>query len=167
MSFPEAAQVVTAALLTGVLGWAALSDVRTRRIPNLAVILVLALFPLWAIAGGAVSLPGALGAGALAFAVGFGLYAFGVVGAGDAKLFAAVALFAGITHLGAFALATVLVGGVMAVVSLIMRPRWTLMALLSGARLSSEQGIPYGVAISLGGAGAVWALSLNLPPFVG
>lgn len=74
------------------LGWAAISDVRARRIPNVvtATLLVLGLV---AAAVGAAS--GSLGTAAAALVVGFALWLpfhlAGLLGAGDVKLFAAAA----------------------------------------------------------------------------
>ena len=90
--------IVAAAVL-----WAALEDLLFRRIPNasVAVILVSELLALgWALShgAGASDLSGA-GTGALwalgILAVGFGLFLFGKMGAGDVKLAAALGLWLG------------------------------------------------------------------------
>jgi prepilin peptidase CpaA len=146
-----------AAAFFAVLAWAAISDVISRKIPNIAVLALIGLFGLWAIAGGLAGLGSALGAAAIGFAVGFGLYLFKIMGAGDVKLFAATALFAGLAYLPMFALATALAGGVMAAVSLLTRPRRTAVMIALRGKGDFGRGIPYGVAISIGGVLTLWA----------
>jgi prepilin peptidase CpaA len=153
--------------LSAVLAWAAVSDIRTRRIPNKAVLSVLALFVPWTLAGGGVGLASALVAGVIAFAIGYGLYAFRAVGAGDAKLFASLALFAGLAHLPMFALATVWTGGLMAIGSLAARPRRALVMLSLRGQGNHGRGIPYGVAIGVGGAVVLWGYLTGLLPLHG
>jgi len=164
MPLPEVFRYLIAVALTGVLIWAAASDVRDRRIPNRAVLAVLGLFALWAVANAGVGLASAVVAGAIAFAIGYGLYVFKVVGAGDAKLFAALALFAGVSHLPLFALATVWTGGLMALVSLAANPRRAMVMFAMRGQGGQGRGIPYGVAIGVGAAVVLWGyLSGALP----
>jgi prepilin peptidase CpaA len=167
MPLLDALRYAIAVALSGVLAWAAVSDVAERRIPNKAVLAVLALFVLWTLAGGGEGLASALVAAAIAFAVGYGLYAFKAVGAGDAKLFAALALFAGVAHLPMFALATVWTGGLMAVGALIARPRRALVILSLRGKGDHGRGIPYGVAIGVGGAVVLWGYLTGVLPFHG
>lgn len=151
-----AISVVDAALtavLVAILGWAAVSDVRTRRIPNRAVLAVLALFVVWTLAGHISTLAdGAIGA-AIAFAVTYAFYATKILGAGDAKLFAAVALFPGLRGLEAYALATVWAGGLLAIASVLIRAGPVALMMLAVRTPSGEsRGVPYGLAIAIGGA---------------
>ena len=67
----------------------------------------------------------ALEAFGIALVVTGALYSFRVIGAGDSKLFTVTALFMGLGYLPAFGLATVLVGGVIALA--LMVGRWTLL----------------------------------------
>ena len=167
MPLPELGRWVIAGLLTLALAWAAISDIRTRMIPNWTVLVVIGLFVPWAmLQWGSWDLL-ALTAGATALAIGIALYALGVVGAGDAKLFAAVALFAGWGHLLALGLATALVGGVIAIISLAARPRRALLMVTLRGKGDFGRGIPYGVAIAIAGALVVWAGLLNLHAFQG
>jgi prepilin peptidase CpaA len=133
------------------------SDVRSRRIPNWAVLALIAVFaaasltgqmsaPLWSSAAAAV----------IAFGVGFGLYAAHVVGAGDAKLFAAAALFAGLGGLAGLALSTALLGGLLALGMLIARRKYALRALKPGDGERGQGGLPYGVPICLAAALTSW-----------
>jgi prepilin peptidase CpaA len=163
MPLPEIGRWVVAGLLTVVLAWAAISDARTRKIPNWTVLAVLGLFFPWAALHWGPWAAWALAAGAISLAVGVGLYAAGLAGAGDAKLFAAVALFAGLDHLMELALGTALAGGVVAAVSLAMRPRRAMTMFMLRGKGDFGPGIPYGVAIALAAAALVWAGLLKIP----
>jgi prepilin peptidase CpaA len=156
--------IVLSAALTGLLTWAAISDIRDRKIPNLAVLAVLALFIPWTLTGQPAALGGALAAGGIGLAVCYGLYAVSIIGAGDAKLFAAVALFAGLGYLPTLALATVLAGGAIAAVSIATRPRRALVMLNLRGKGDFGRGIPYGVAIAIGGTFVQWGRLLHLIP---
>ena len=147
-------------LFLALLAVAAVSDIARRKIPNWTV---LALIVVWigaAIAGQAVG-PWylALAAGAIAFAIGYALYHFGLMGAGDAKLFTAGALFANLAFLLHFALITALLGGVLAIAYLLVRPRKAMRGLTAQGRaeaLKNASGIPYGVPIALAAAATAY-----------
>jgi len=126
---------------------------------------VIALIVVWigaAIAGQAVGVWYlALVAALIAFGLGYGFYHFGLMGAGDAKLFAAAALFTGLGWLMQFALITALLGGILAVVYLVIRPRKALRGLPSKGREEAaadakQAGIPYGVPIAMAAAAACY-----------
>ena len=96
-----------------------------------------------------------LGAGLLGLALGFVLFALGYIGGGDAKLFAALALWLGFRDLLPYALAASVFGGLLTLSILLLRQvplpafaarqDWIL-------RLHGEKsGIPYGVALAAGG----------------
>ncbi len=83
------------------------------------------------------------------------LFARGVIGGGDAKLLAACAVWVGWTGLARFLFAVAIIGGLFGLLLL-----WLRRANLHGSwtekpwirrLLSDEEGIPYGVAIGLGG----------------
>ena len=157
-----------AAALSLILAWAAASDVRARIIPNRSVLAVLVLFAPWALAHWGVWIGLALLAGVIGLAAGVALYAMGIVGAGDAKLFAAVSLFVGLDRLPALAVATALIGGLIAIGSLIARPRRSLVMVAMQGKGDFGPGIPYGVAIAGAGFIVVWAGVLKLPlPIMG
>ena len=162
MPAPEFVQYGLAAILTGVLIWAAVSDAISRRIPNSCVLAVLGVYVGWAGLAGGAGLGPALLVAALSLAAGFGLFAFKIWGGGDAKLFAAVALFAGFSHFATLLLATALAGGVMAIVSLASRPARALAIWNMKGKGDWGRGIPYGVAIAFGGALVVWGQLLGL-----
>lgn len=159
----DPAPVALATLLTAVLAWAALTDIRRRQIPNGAVLAVLVLFVAWALAGQA-ALASALAAGAIALVAGFLLAQFAVMGAGDAKLFAALALFTGLAGLPALTIATTAIGGVLAVGALISRPTRTLAALQMRGAGDLGRGVPYGVAIAAAACLMLWSRLLGFSP---
>ena len=161
MPLIEVARLALGATLTVVLVLAGVSDVRSRTIPNRSVLSVLGLFLIWTVANHGAGLVSSLEAAGIALVVTVLLYAFKVFGAGDAKLFSAVALFAGLEHLQLLTIATAITGGVIGAVSLASRPTRALtMITLRGAG-DYGRGIPYGVAISTGGVVTIWtALTL-------
>ncbi|MET0547356.1 MAG: prepilin peptidase [Caulobacterales bacterium] len=167
MEIHEPIHLLTATAASAVLVAAALFDIKARRIPNWAVLTILTLFAVsTAVSGGAGLLSG-LGAAAIAFVVTYGLYAFGIVGAGDAKLFSAVALFAGLSNLAAFSLATVLAGGLIAAAILAAQPRHVLALIQTRNFKHQGRGVPYGVAIAAGGLLTLWGAADNLIGLVG
>jgi prepilin peptidase CpaA len=136
---------------------AALRDATSYTIPNwLAGGLIVA----FAVAAIALGLPWRLAAadvavGLVGLFVGMGMFAAGWIGGGDAKLFAAAALWLGLAGAPTYLLVTGVAGGVLAVGLLGLRsPR--LRAIVIGGpawfrRLAEPgEGVPYGVAIALG-----------------
>ncbi|HUO97036.1 MAG TPA: prepilin peptidase [Rhizomicrobium sp.] len=151
----EALRWTTFALFAAVLGFAAFSDVRERKIPNWTVLAVVLLFVFWALAEPAVSLVSSLEAALLLLVVTVPLFAFRLIGAGDSKLVTAVALFMGLRLLPEFLFTTVVAGGVLAIFSLLMNPRRAAVMVQTRFRADYGRGIPYGVAIALGGVATV------------
>jgi len=144
--------IVFPALLALAAGW----DVASYTIPNFLQVAFVATFAVF-VAATAMPLAviaGHLLAGSLGLAVGFTLFAFGLVGGGDAKLFACIALWLGLHNLPEFALVASVMGGALTVLLLTVR-RFPLPAWLSEqhwiARLHEARGaIPYGVALAAG-----------------
>ncbi len=126
---------------------AAVGDVARRRIPN-ALVAALALAGLARLglgfSGGAplAALGLDLAVALIVFAIGAGLFARGLLGGGDVKLLAAGSLWLGAAATGAFLMATVLAGGLLAVAYLALR-------LLHPS--GPKPALPYGVAIAAGG----------------
>jgi prepilin peptidase CpaA len=149
MPFPELARWGVAGLYAVVLTVAAVSDIRSRRIPNWTVVALLALFVAWCFVGPAVQPLWALAAFGIALVGTLALYLLNVVGAGDSKLFAAAALFAGFKGLALLALATALIGGVIAIGMMLVNPKRVLRGLTAKGRGEKQLGIPYGVPIAL------------------
>ena len=151
---------------------ACVTDVRSRRIPN---VLVLTL----ALTGLAYSvwidpwLPG-LGRAAGGLALGFGIwitfFVLGAIGAGDVKLFAAAGTWLGPAATWRAALVAAAIGGVLAVVMLLRERRTRdgfekVMVSLSSRSLSvlspdpaapRRRQLPYGVALACGALIVAW-----------
>ncbi len=133
-----------ALLLPALLVWAASGDFLTRIIPNALAVALAAAFIAMALGTG---WPPALilshaSCAAIMLAAGFALFGGGVIGGGDAKLFAAAALWFGWEWIAPLAVATSLFGGILAVVYL------TVPRLANAGRPAS---LPYGVAIAAAG----------------
>lgn len=131
---------------------AAVYDFLQRRIPNWTVLALLALFVPCAWLG---LTPAGWGSSLAAFAVALlvsgAFYLLGWLGAGDSKLFAAAALFAGLGNLLLLCVATAIAGGVYALGVLFLRPKQVLRGMTSAGRADGAlRGIPYGVAIAIG-----------------
>lgn len=153
----EIARWAIISLFTLTLAAAAVSDALRRLIPNWTIVAIAILFVGWVFVEPLVSMRGSLEAALIVFVVSYALYAFGIVGAGDSKFITVVSLFVGLSRLPQFALATVLVGGALAVISLVTRPTRALVMLQMRGKGSFGRGIPYGVAIALAGFGTVLA----------
>lgn len=137
--------------------YAAYCDVRRFEIPNAVPLALLCLFPLFA-ATSATEIP--LVATPLVavviLGVGVLLFAKGVMGAGDVKLFAAASLWIGPGHCFDFVTDTAAIGGILGLVLLTSIGR----ALFDRLRTASagatarawgfKRPMPYGVAISAG-----------------
>lgn len=163
MTLVDIGRLAVGALLTGVLAWASFTDIKERKIRNVAVLCVLGLFVPWAFMVGSLhEVLLALAAGAVALIVGFAVFSAGWMGAGDAKLFAATALFAGWRHLFDFTVLITLAGGMIALFSLISRPREAIALVASGGKSDAGRGIPYGVAIAVGSAVLLWSGLLHM-----
>jgi prepilin peptidase CpaA len=85
----------------------------------------------------------------------FALFNFGWIGGGDAKLAAATALWLGWTPLGDYGVVSALAGGALTVVILMARRLSLPQPLASQAWIArlhnAKTGIPYGVALAIGG----------------
>jgi len=152
----------------------AVYDAATLTIPNWISLLLVALFPLVAFVGGAswadAGVHAAVGFGALL--VGMCLFAGGLIGGGDAKLFAAIALYVGASAFGLFVFAVAVAGGALALALIVARwgagfvGRWgvSFIALKPLTQLQhlvrAGVGIPYGIAIAAGGLYALPAARL-------
>jgi prepilin peptidase CpaA len=136
---------------------AGVNDFLTYRIPNwMTAAIALAFFPM-ALATGLpahqILLQCAAAAGLLA--IGFGLFAAGLFGGGDAKLLAAAGLWFGWPALAHFVMFTVLAGGVLAAAI----GFWSMIHIDQEVRGSTwikrwmniKPNVPYGVAFAAGG----------------
>jgi prepilin peptidase CpaA len=105
-----------------------------------------------------------LAVGFAALVVGVLLFAGGLIGGGDAKLFAAVSLYIGAASFGLYVFAVALAGGALAVA--VMALRWAVSSGLTARigwlqHLTQKSGaLPYGVAIAAGGLFVIPATQL-------
>lgn len=151
-----AAEVILLVVLPVLLIVAAGFDLASFTIPNAVTVSVAAVFPVFALVSG-MPLPVFglhVAAGCVGLVVGFGLFALGYVGGGDAKLFAAIVLWVGFADLVGFALATALLGGGLTLVIVMLRGMPMPARLIGLAWLERlhdrKAGIPYGVALAAG-----------------
>ncbi len=158
-----------AMVLVPLLVWACATDVRSRRIPNAAVaaIAVLGIAVSLLAPGTALSLPMSLTGIATGLAVWLPFYAFGLLGAGDVKLFAAAAAWLGPRGAVEGALLAALAGGALALVFMLMDDGVEVTVLRLGAALhlpgvlrgrpsSRTTRVPYALAITAGVLGAAY-----------
>lgn len=134
--------------------FAALHDVNRLTIPNwLNLTLAVLFLPAAAVSGLPLEiLGGHLLAGIAAFVVAFGLFAFGIFGGGDAKMIPAVMLWVGPGASIDFLITMALIGGLCALVIVIVR-NTVPAAIMPGpirAPFEEKAGVPYGVAIAAG-----------------
>ena len=133
-----------------VLVWAAVGDMRRLIIPNWVSVAIAGLFALHVVASPSpIGILGAMGVAAATLAIGVALFALNLIGGGDVKLMAAIALWAGSSRMLEFLFVTAIAGGIVAAAALLRR--WHL-APAGGAHGSTAAiEIPYGVAIAAGG----------------
>jgi prepilin peptidase CpaA len=147
------------ALLPALLAAAAIFDLLTYKIPNSVTGAIVVLF---AVIGVVLVLSGTppgfntaglhLAAGAAGFAAGVALFAARVAGGGDAKLFAACALWLGWPLFLDYVLLSAILGGALSLALLMLRAMPLPPALVKNPALTRlvdrKQGIPYGVALA-------------------
>ncbi|GJE15828.1 A24 family peptidase [Methylobacterium marchantiae] len=138
------------------MAYAAARDVLTMLIPNTVSLLLLLGFAVFAASTGlwGWDLASHLGAGAATLAVTFTLFAFGIIGGGDAKLAAATAIWIGFDHLADYLVVASIAGGALTLAILVARSHPLPSALgrfpFALHLHDAKTGVPYGVALSLG-----------------
>ena len=150
--------------LVAILAWAAVADAMWFRISNAVPIAILALYPLYLLAGGQglAQLHWAAAIAIATFLIGAFMFARGWMGGGDVKLLAALALWAGPTHFPALIAMTSIAGGALALIAFLPGRAATLSWLTTNLRIAlhlpdaprtatGRRTIPYGVAIAVGG----------------
>jgi prepilin peptidase CpaA len=157
----------------------AVTDVRTARIPNRLILVGLVLAAAAALAqGGPTGLGLTLLAGLVAFTIGFGGFALGAVGGGDAKFLVLGAALVGWPNLLPYLLAAAIAGGALALVYTVYRRAGLEVIIRTkdlGKRMltlgrkgyrhrltpgkTDAMAVPYGVAIAAG------ALLVQFTPF--
>ncbi len=156
-------EILALGAFAGLLIYAACSDIASLTIPNWVSLALAGIFPIAAAATGMawadIGLHVLFGVGALA--VGFFLFAANIFGGGDAKLLAATAIWTGYPGFPHFLLWMALAGGALALSILaartLIRQAETQPAFVHRL-LKPRGGVPYGVAIMIGGLMAIPAL---------
>lgn len=148
------------AVFAGLLIYAACSDIARMIIPNWVSIALVVAFPIFALAAGMElsEIGWHLLFGLAILAIGFVLFALNIFGGGDAKLMAGAAVWTGIGAMVPFLYWTVVAGGVMALVLVAARqfvPQAEGYPRFINHLLKKQNGIPYGVAIMVGGLVAI------------
>jgi prepilin peptidase CpaA len=136
---------------------AAATDLFTMTVPNRIALGLVAGFllvaPMIGMGWSDVGLHIAMGL--LGLVVGFCLFAFGWVGGGDAKLFAATCLWLGPELLLTYAVFAALLGGALTLILLFLRTMPLPAPLANQGWLvrlhSAEEGVPYGIALAAAG----------------
>ncbi len=144
-------------IFPGAMAIAAIIDLATLTVPNRLVLGLAALFLLVAPLGG-LGLPDIglhVGLALVALALSFVVFSLGLVGGGDAKLFAATCLWLGPVAIVPYAIYAALIGGGLALLLLFWRGL-PLPAMLVSERWlvrlhSPDEGVPYGVALAAAG----------------
>lgn len=141
-----------AMLFAALLALAALEDVWRLKISNwICAAIIVAAFVAVIVAGPVADLWQNVVVFAGLLAVGTPLFAYGKMGGGDVKLFAATGLWFDLAGAGRMIVAVMLAGGVVAVFVLMLRAiKWNQEQRERIAILRVKGGIPYGVAIAIG-----------------
>ncbi len=155
-------------LFLGIMAAAAIYDLVTYTIPHFAPVLLTGMFIIFALWQG-LSWPVLIdhaGVGIAMLIAGWALFAFGLMGGGDVKLFAATSLWMGWSGIVNYVIMFSICGGVLALVLLLFR-RLPLPVCLSrhgwvAVLHNEEQGVPYGIALTIG-AILAWPHILALP----
>lgn len=143
------------AALTALLVIGAVSDMRTRRLPNWLCLALLVLGLVYAYYLGGFALTGWHFAHAMiAMVIGAGIFAAGIMGAGDAKFYAGLAAFFPLSE-GLNLLLWVSIAGIVSILS------WMILRRVLPFKKPEEGSLhakfPYGVAIAIGGILVAWA----------
>lgn len=148
LTAPQWLAMLFAVLLT----LAALEDVWRLRISNwICAAIIVTAFAAVIVAGPVADLWQNVVVFAGLLAVGTPLFAYGKMGGGDVKLFAATGLWFDLAGAGRMIVAVMLAGGVVAIFVLMLRAiKWSQEQRDRIAILRVKGGIPYGVAIAIG-----------------
>lgn len=139
-------------ILVALVTWAAFNDVKEYKIPNVIVLAIMVLYiPFILTAPMHINFLDGLTTFAIVLVAGFALFAVGIIGAGDIKLFAAVALWTGSASLMTMFTTVAFTGGGLAIVYLAQLYLQKFTGLKDKDYKPTMLVLPYGVAIA-GGA---------------
>jgi len=152
MNLAISAPAWLAALFAALLVLAALEDLWRLKISNwLCAAIIVAAFVAVILAGPVADLWQNVAVFAGLLVVGTPLFAYGKMGGGDVKLFAATGLWFDLAGAGRMIVAVMIAGGFVAIFVLMLRViKWSPEARARIAVLRAKGGIPYGVAIGIG-----------------
>ncbi|HJU16430.1 MAG TPA: prepilin peptidase [Stellaceae bacterium] len=165
-----ALHLIAVGAFAALMAMAAFEDFRRFVIPNWLILALIAVWPLFVLAGTAAfaAALGALAIAAAVFLVGALLFGRGLVGGGDVKLLTVAALWAGPAATPELLVVTAALGGVLSLVllsplgaHLSFAGRLFLGAPGAPATVGKRVPVPYGIAIAGG------ALFVTLQPFFG
>jgi prepilin peptidase CpaA len=141
--------VLVLVAFAGLLVWAAIEDMRRRIIENWVSLSIAGFYPLLLLTSPNLpNWPISIGIAVATLTVGFLLFSRNLMGGGDAKLMAAVALWAGQSLFLMFLFVMTIAGGLLAV-AMLLRQRFA--PALATGKSESAPTLPYGVAITIGG----------------
>lgn len=149
--------VLLITLFPAAMAFAAATDLFTMTVPNrIAILLVAGFFVAAPLAGLGLNDIGVhLLVGMAALLLAFGCFAMGWIGGGDAKLFAATALWMGPELILAYALTAALIGGALTLLILFWRGMPLPVAFAGQTWIlrlhDAKAGVPYGIALAAGG----------------
>lgn len=162
-----ASQVSIACFLSLVLV-AAASDIVMYRIPNVVVLMILVLYPIYVIvAPGEQEWLWSLGIFALTIVVGIPLAHFKIFGGGDMKLLAGILLWAG-PALALPSLFIAMVAGGLVSLLMVTNMRFVIANALTSigreslGKIFLAKNMPYGVGLAFGGVFVGWGLLVGL-----
>ncbi|MGI1662334.1 prepilin peptidase [Palleronia sp. KMU-117] len=138
-------------LLLPILFVAAVFDLRHYRIPNLLVLLALALFLATAVIPGSDEVAARLLQGAVTFAICFILFGLRLMGGGDAKLLPVVLLFVPAGDVATY-LFCLSFGLALGIGGLTLLRRWDAVPAAGWAAFERREGFPVGLAIAISAA---------------
>jgi prepilin peptidase CpaA len=146
-----------AGLFAALLLLAATEDLWRLKISNwICAAIIVAAFVAVILAGPVAQLWQNVAVFAALLAVGTPLFAYGKMGGGDVKLFAATGLWFDLAGAGRMIVAVMIAGGFVAIFVLMLRTiRWSQEWRERIAVLRPKGGIPYGVAIAIGALGTL------------
>lgn len=146
---------------------AAVSDIAMYRIPNIVILMIIALYPIYVIvAPGEQEWLWSLGIFALTIAVGIPLAHFKIFGGGDMKLLAVILLWAGPALASPALVLSVLAGGLIAILML-TKVRFVIAGALASigreslGKMFLAKNMPYGVGLAFGGVFVGWGLMVG------
>ena len=144
---------------TALLAILAFSDLRQRRLPNAIVAAFAALYfaQAWIAGEHSVGILAHVATGVAALVLAASLFRFGWLGGGDVKLFGAVFLWSGPAYATTVFFIVSLFGLILGLAQIALgRMQRDSEAIGALEWLAPSRGVPYGIALAIGGVAALW-----------